>query len=517
MLPLSGTKTENALTKERLQFLWGAVTVSVIFAGLFLRTYNLTLRSLWLDEALCVKIAATGDLAEMLSTVANDIHPPLFYILLHFWTLLFDNSDLSVRLFTVGWGCIGLFGIYFLCQYGLNWNQRSSNLATLFAIILPIHAYYSQEVRPYSMYFALSCFALAFLFRAILKMKMRFYILFGVFQGLVLYTHHTAIIYCFTVNVAYLFILLLYKQLNRIRIKGLLLSGFISFFLYLPWLPILLKQLHNPTLFSGFWFWVPQPSPKDLVYILAKIIGVWKLTLPVTIPKFLYLGFLTPIIILLLVGSFYAWKHQCVGESILCLSIWAYPLFVALLSHVVLPVMLLRILVPAAIGVPIIAALWARFDSLTPKQNKALRFVSAIYVCIGISTTFNLLHTYQKEDWKGVANFLSNSVKDGDSVLIYKEYYALPLERYIRPEIPVKQVHVVRESPNEDSSMKLLQQIRKLGDDSKTIYLVLSSSDVPTDRLISLMNATHDLDQRWFFYHIQILRFSPPHRSVEKT
>lgn len=506
-LSLKKIHLRSYLNKNRHAFLWGAVTLSLVLVGLFLRAYHLTSRSLWLDEALCVKIAAIKNLGEMLHAVINEIHPPLFYVFLHFWMLLFENTDLSVRLFTVVWGCIGICGIYFFCRYGLNWSREASNLATLFAIVLPIHAYYSQEVRPYSMLFALSCFALGFLFRAHSKMNMRFYILFGVFQALILYVHHTALIYCFLINFLYMFVLLLYKQINWFRLKGLLLSGITSFLIYLPWLPFLFKQLKNPILFRGFWFWIPQPKPADLLNVWGKTIGWWKLDLGVSIPGFLHFIFMIPIFFLLSRGLFYAAKNRRGGESVAALAIIAYPLFIYFLSHVVLPVWLIRILVPSAVGVPIIAAFGIKTSHFKLKQGSLLMGLIVLFVSISLFTSLNLLHTYEKQDWRGGAKFLSDSVQKEDAVLVYRHFYSIPLERYLPPGIDIKEVEVSRESQREDLSQKLVQKVMALSGDSEKTYLVFASSEVPPDKLLSLINKTHELRERKSFHGFEILVF----------
>jgi hypothetical protein len=47
-----------------------------------------------------------------------------------------------------------------------------------------------------------------------------------------------------------------------------------------------------------------------------------------------------------------------------------------------------------------------------------------------------------------------------------------------------------------------------LGGDSDTIYLVLASSDVSSNKIVSLMRKTHKLGIRGNLYGIEILVFS---------
>lgn len=499
-------KTKHYASKKKQAFPWCLATLSLIIAGLCLRLYRLNFRSLWLDEAASVKTAAMENTGKMINAVINDLHPPLSYVLLRIWIFLFGNSDLSVRLSSVFWGCVGIFGIYFLCRYGLTWSQKASNLATLFAIFIPIHAYYSQDVRHYVVWFAFACFALSFLFRAHSTMKIQFYILFGVLQAITFYIHNGAILYGFVINALYLLFLLLYKRANRIRLGGILLSWLISVLLYLPWLPVLFRQLKNPTLFKGFPYWVPLPSPRDLLTSMRKIVGVWDLSYP-RIPGAVYIILLLPILILLFSGLFYALKNRRTGESVLALTVLAYPCFIYFLSHAVVPIWLIRVLVPTAIGVPVVAALGTKKSFFGHGLNTALKAVVILYVSVNLFTSLNLLHTYKKHDWRGGAKFISESVKKGDAVLVYRHFYSTPLERYINPEIEVKEVEIRRESPAEDLSHKLADRVRKLSENSEKTYLVFASSEVPSENLLSLMNRTHKLEERRSFYGFEIFVF----------
>ena len=60
-------------------------SVLVLLACAFaLRCLNLTFQPLWFDEGWSVWFATT-DLATMAARTAADIHPPLYYALLHGW------------------------------------------------------------------------------------------------------------------------------------------------------------------------------------------------------------------------------------------------------------------------------------------------------------------------------------------------------------------------------------------------------------------------------------------------
>ncbi|MDQ7840960.1 MAG: glycosyltransferase family 39 protein [bacterium] len=76
---------------------WAAVVV--LSAGL--RLWGLTAKSLWFDETVSVFLASQP-LERMLALVAaNDPHPPLHYLLLHFWMAFFGSGEAAVRVLSV--------------------------------------------------------------------------------------------------------------------------------------------------------------------------------------------------------------------------------------------------------------------------------------------------------------------------------------------------------------------------------------------------------------------------------
>ncbi len=49
--------------------------------------YRIGAQSLWYDEGTSATVAPR-DIATIIANAANDIHPPLYYLLLHFWVFV---------------------------------------------------------------------------------------------------------------------------------------------------------------------------------------------------------------------------------------------------------------------------------------------------------------------------------------------------------------------------------------------------------------------------------------------
>ncbi|NER82958.1 MAG: phospholipid carrier-dependent glycosyltransferase, partial [Leptolyngbya sp. SIO1D8] len=82
-------------------------------------------------------------------------HPPLYYVLTHFWVRWFGASVSVIRSLSVIISLFVLPCFYWLCR-----ELFKSSLAALFGTMLvavsPIHVLYSQEARQYGLWTALT-------------------------------------------------------------------------------------------------------------------------------------------------------------------------------------------------------------------------------------------------------------------------------------------------------------------------------------------------------------------------
>src|SRR3990167_1194317 len=61
----------------------------IVLLGVALRAYQVTMRSLWFDEAFSWRLIQFP-WVEMLTRASQDVHPPFYYILLKGWRYIFD-------------------------------------------------------------------------------------------------------------------------------------------------------------------------------------------------------------------------------------------------------------------------------------------------------------------------------------------------------------------------------------------------------------------------------------------
>ncbi len=119
----------------------------IVFGGLILRLVQIN-QSLWLDEAISALVAKNYTFSAIVfEFLKGDNHPPLFYLMLRLWGLLFGFDDFSLRLLPVLFGTMTIFVTYFFIRKLI--NSQTAIIVSLFLATSPLHVYYSQELRMY--------------------------------------------------------------------------------------------------------------------------------------------------------------------------------------------------------------------------------------------------------------------------------------------------------------------------------------------------------------------------------
>jgi mannosyltransferase len=133
----------SAFHTKRIQV---GLLLLILILALGLRFYRLDAQSLWNDEGTSVAIAQR-DLATIARDAAHDIHPPLYYWLLHGWVRLMGTSEAGVRSLSALLGVILVALTYLLGR--MLAGRWAGLLAALLAAANPFQVYYSQEARMY--------------------------------------------------------------------------------------------------------------------------------------------------------------------------------------------------------------------------------------------------------------------------------------------------------------------------------------------------------------------------------
>ncbi|MDO8672438.1 MAG: glycosyltransferase family 39 protein, partial [Dehalococcoidia bacterium] len=161
--------------------------ISLVFVAFFLRLHQLDGQSLWWDEVLTAVIVREPFLA-MLDTAALYLHPPFYYIVLHWWTQVAGASDWATRFPSVVFGT-ALVPLLFVVGKRLS-GVSLGLFAAIIGALSPFLVHYSQEARDYSLAVTLSLASIYFLVAAIERGGPRDWSIWGAVSVVSAYTEY---------------------------------------------------------------------------------------------------------------------------------------------------------------------------------------------------------------------------------------------------------------------------------------------------------------------------------------
>jgi len=223
----------------------------ILVLGLFLRLFAIN-QSLWLDEAISALVVKNYSFFGIFDFVKSDFHPPLYYLSLKIWTLFFGYSEAALRFLSVCFGVGTVLATILIAkklakQKPFLWIVAGFLLATS-----PLHIYYSQEARMYSMAAFFATMSVYFYLKITEKGSLFDWLAFSFSMTLLVLTDY--------VPVFLLPIFWVYPIFNRRKI-----GWWSKFFLS-----------HLPILIVGF-FWLPNlvAQKEGGIWLLSNVSG-WK-------------------------------------------------------------------------------------------------------------------------------------------------------------------------------------------------------------------------------------------------
>ncbi len=243
----------------------------VVLAAFALRLYRLDFQDIWWDEARNIDVASRP-LAQIAVAPELDIHPPVYFYLLHGWGRLAGASAFAMRFLSTWFGVLLAPLMYALGRrIGGRWAGLGAALA---AAALPFLLGEAQETRMYTATLAwLACAGLALLRAGDRSQRSKAsgqWVLFALFSALALLTHYAAVfalvaLWAWTAGWA----LIGSGRERWRRVRTVLLAGVLTALLCLPGLPVALRQIpgyRNPNLVA--------PSLGQFLGDLAHVYGL---------------------------------------------------------------------------------------------------------------------------------------------------------------------------------------------------------------------------------------------------
>jgi len=372
--------------------------IIILILGTALRLININNYSLWYDELQSVAYARLPIPDIVQSVLQIDCHPPLYYIILHFFMLI-SSSDVFLRLSSVVFGVLGIFSVFMLAEKICK-NVKISLLATLLIAISPYHIWYSQEIRMYSIGFLFASLSFYITYRILNEKKINkiLVIAYLIITYILLSLHGSFFFIIVTQNI-YFLILHIWQKVNRQQIKLWLFSQLMVWSIYLPYL-----YTRRNVRGSAF-----QPSleiiPLSLSGYLVGMDFRWIQDI----------GALLLIAVLGMVSFHYFRQKKHILIFVFCFTF--VPIIIAFaVSYLYSPIYSARTLmytsIPLFFMIPAI---------LFIKGKRSLLMGRIVFLIYFVVTIVSLIAQYRhstREDWKGAAQFTKSCFVPGKDLIL---------------------------------------------------------------------------------------------------
>jgi len=236
------------------------------------------------DESFTANISCAESLAQMFSLMWSEGSPPLFYLLTKISTLLFGDSDQTLKIFALILSSL-IPSVVYLSTLGITGIRRYAIVACVLSLFSPSLIRYGNMLRPYALMCILSLLSTWAFFRLFQeKTKLIHYVIYGTLTIFALYSH----LYCMVVFLAQIFIatvLFVFKNKDLKEYLNLLKVAGLSLLAFAPWLLVVFGQAG-----SNLCPW--YQSPKLLEYLVVMPLNLMAYTVG---PKTAQIGQIGPI------------------------------------------------------------------------------------------------------------------------------------------------------------------------------------------------------------------------------
>ncbi|MEM7117197.1 MAG: glycosyltransferase family 39 protein [Chloroflexota bacterium] len=435
----------------------------ILLLGAFaLRVFRLEAQSLWWDEGISLHLA-TSTVPEIFADRLDNIHPPLYFVLLKGWLKLVGVGAFNGRYLSTLFSLLQIPILYAVSRRWFKGSKWATETAVFLLTISPIAIIYAQETRVYALLpvFYLGLLGVAYELRR--QPTMRLWVVFGILQWIVIHLHYVAAFALILINLWLIFPWIVTRFIaDRSRIidstktrqiwaKHWLMTNLIAGGLSLPWFMAVLLNFTAVRDHAELGTYTTEATP--IPFLISQVWGFHLTGLPaafgdplirvgLVIAAFLLLGFL-------LLALWQAPKRKTI---LLLLAAWLLPVMTAFALWSVRSFAHPRyVIMYAVILLPLVAYIGVSEDAHAKAQRRkgvlqsitqyairithlTLLFLLLLLSAWGVSRYF-FDETIAKDDVRGAARYLGAMAQPDDLIVIPDTDWSMPFE--FRGETPV--------------------------------------------------------------------------------
>lgn len=504
---------------------WLALIITLI--GGFLRILLLSVKGMWLDETFSVWMASHS-VEEMLEWMVKiDQHPPLYYLLLHYWMDNRGNTPYDVRLLSVLFGA-GTIPIVYLIGKRLSGVMMGLAAAALLALS-PFHIYFAQEARMYTLLTFNAAAAIYALVRLLTdprsvrpigsqlrdallawrapqptdsapKAEFTYkderiaqtgwrawiyrhrwpslqaletdlaWIAFIVFSAATLLTHNTAVLFPFAVNVFVLGLMWAQRTKTPNAQTNFHAPSFGNWAkaqvgILLIWSPWIAPFIKQASVVYER-FWIPAPTWEVATQVLKAFLNA-----SAPLPAAEAAAIWTLYVLALCLGL--AHFRKKFSQFVFLAALFFIPFFGELAVSAIRPIFFARTLI--WITIPLYLALAAGIAQLKLRPLILVAVVS--FGAINLLSVADYYRSYQKEDWSTAAGYVANFAQKDDLVLFNSNFIVIPFNYYFQTYENLYDIQVKKQGVPFDLFADSILEPEMTEDDIPRLLSLISGHD----------------------------------------
>ena len=471
----------------------------IIIGIIFLALPNFH-KSLWFDESYSVAISAHS-FADIWSIGGHDVHPVLYYWILHIIRYFFGNEIMAYRLFSVL--VISILGILGYTHIRKDFGEKVGLIFSFLVYFLPITLVYSGEIRMYALAMLLTTLTAIYAYRIYKnsdEKNTKNWILFFIFSLSSAYTHYYSLAASTVINVM-LFIFLVRKAVKAKKfipnLKKFIILAVVQIIAYLPWLVYLLLQMNQVS--AGFWIEMTFPKTPIEMFLFQFTGNLDKM---VYVPE--WIGWMFGAIICIYLLYLYIRNRKNKEENkpfILSFGVYALILIVIWIISLIMPRPILY-----ARYMLCITGLFIFFVSyMMGKYGNKYINICILVITLAISTYINvgLINKNYYESNDKPITYLEENMEDGDIIVYGNEASGFVVSANF-PE--VKQYFFDGAYWNVDEAYKaygpnmtVVHNLDMLADYKGRLWVINSNTTTIANEIMEKYDNAKKLDEVYFY------------------
>jgi len=387
----------------------------ILLLAVGVRFYSLSKPDIWFDEAFSIMLSAKPP--EVIWLLAGrDVHPPLYYMVLHEWMEVFGDSVSAMRSLSALAGVVSVvLGMWLAYLVG---SVRVAIVSGLLLALFPIAVRYSQEIRMYSMLWVwLIGATIALIYWIRNPASHASLVIYALLIAAGFYTHYFTGL-CVLGHWFYLALLRMtpFGGHGYITRKAWWIANIVIVLLYLPWLPILLTQLKRMEVLE----WI---APLTLKSMPSLIWSFFNIDAGHKFPFLVYLSF--PLAVFIAMFSVVIKDRTKFRLHTLVVVYVALPIVVAFFISLIKPILIERYLAFAALGLPIVLA-------IVLAQLSRYKLYLAIFILLSLIMVelFGSFQRVAERQIKVLAEYVEVHSGFGDVIVASGLFFYYPFNYY---------------------------------------------------------------------------------------